>query len=301
MMKYNINSDFPGWDFDIHGASYAGNPENGTMMYVSKKVGNLLENLSGHRECLCFVQDGINIPLSVSQTENAIIVVNNPQYEYARFATKFQMAERKQDIEKGYQLTKDNYYEGDNVKIGRNAYIEPGALIGHDVVIGDNAIIMAGAVIKHAVIGDDFVCNENAVIGNYSFTMAEDDNGNKFRIPALGKVIIHNNVEIGACNDVSIGACGNTILEDYVKLDGLVHIGHEVHLGKNTEITAGAIVAGFVTMGENSYLGINASIRNRIDLGENCVIGMGSTVTKRVDAGITVIGNPARKYEKKSH
>lgn len=296
-MKYNIHDDFPEWNFEIKGASYAGRPEDGTMMYISKKVGHLLENLNGHVDCLCFIQRGIDIPEDVSQFDNAIITVENPQYEYAKFATKFQMAERKKDIEKGYSFTEGGYYIGDNVQIGENAYIEPGVLIGHDVIIGDNAVIMSGAVIKHSIIGSDFICNENAVIGDYSFTMAEDDNGNKFRIPALGKIIIHDHVEVGACDDIAIGACGNTVLDDYVKLDGLVYVGHEVHLGENTEITAGVIVAGFVTIGVHSYLGVNSSIRNRIDLGDYCVIGMGATVTKHVDAGITVIGNPARKHE----
>ena len=105
-------------------------------------------------------------------------------------------------------------------------------------------------------------------------------------------------MEIGACNDVAIGACGDTILEDFVKLDGLVHIGHEAHLCKNTEITAGAIVAGFVEMKEHSYLGINSSIRNRIKLGENCIIGMGAVVTKDVVEGSTVAGNPARLFQR---
>jgi UDP-3-O-[3-hydroxymyristoyl] glucosamine N-acyltransferase len=101
-------------------------------------------------------------------------------------------------------------------------------------------------------------------------------------------------VEVGACNDVAIGACGDTVLEDYVKLDGLVHVGHDAHLRKNTEVTAGAIIAGFVEMEEHSYLGVNSSIKNRIRLGANCIVGMGANVTKSVDENVTVVGNPAK-------
>lgn len=57
------------------------------------------------------------------------------------------------------------------MKIGSDSYIEQGCLIGHDVIIGTNAVILAGSTIKNAVIGDDFFCNENAVIGSTSFTM----------------------------------------------------------------------------------------------------------------------------------
>ena len=67
---------------------------------------------------------------------------------------------------------------------------------------------------------------------------------------------------------------------------------------KNTEITAGGIVAGFVEIGSHAYLGINSSIKNRISLGENCIVGMGANVTKPVEANITVAGNPARPFIK---
>ena len=296
-MNFPVSKIYPQYDFEIEGASYAGTPKDNTVMYITSKVENLIENLYGHKECLCFVDECAKVPKKIEDA-NAIIYSNNPAFAYAKFASEMEREILKKERKRGYTLMDGGYYLGHNVSIGKNAYIEPNVLIGHDVVIGDNAVIMSGCVIKHAVIGVDFLCNENAVIGDYSFTQVEDDQGNKFRIPALGNVIIGDHVEIGACNDVAIGACGDTILEDYVKLDGLVHIGHEVHLHKNVEITAGAIVAGFVEMGDKTYLGINSSIRNRISLGDKCVIGMGATVTKSVDAGVTVVGNPAKKFEK---
>lgn len=296
-MQYNVKHLSNKYDFNITGASYAGDPRDNTMMYISKKVAYLVEGLAKRKECLIFLENGIEVSHELEKN-NCFIYSDNPQLTYARFATSFATEQRKQEMEWGYELTKDGYYIGKNVTIGGNAYIEPNVLIGHNVKIGDNAIILAGSIIKHAIIGDDFLCNENAVIGDYSFTMADDEKGNKYRIPALGRVIIGNSVEIGACNDIAIGACGDTILEDYVKLDGLIHVGHEAHLHKNTEITAGGIVAGFVEIGSHAYLGINSSIKNRISLGENCIVGMGANVTKPVEANITVAGNPARPFIK---
>lgn len=277
----------------VKGASYAGQPEDFTMMYISKKVEHLLDNLHGHHGCLVFVEDTIVVPEELDR-DNTIVKCPNPQFAYAQCATEFWKKQLASDKSRGYTLTDGGYYIGDNVKIGENPYIEPGVFIGHDVVIGDNAVILTGSVIKHAVIGDNFLCNEHAVIGNYSFTMADDENGNKFRIPALGRVVIGNWVEIGPFTDVAAGACGDTVLEDYVKIDALVHVGHEAHLHKNTEATAAAVIAGFVELEERSYLGVNSSLRNRIHLGENCVVGMGATVTKAVDANVTVAGNPAK-------
>lgn len=281
----------------VNGVSYAGEPKDYTMMYISRKVSYLVSNLHGHKGCLVFTEKGIDIPDEL-RVSNKFVTCTNPQYEYARYATKFWKQQVQDDRNRGYVLTVDGYYIGKNVSIGDNSYIEPGVLIGHDVKIGRNALLLSGCVIKHAEIGDNFVCNENAVIGNYSFTIAEDTDGNRFRIPSLGNVIIKNNVEVGACNDIARGVCGDTILEDNVKLDGLVHVGHEAHLHKNTEVTAGVIIAGFVEMKEHSYLGINSGIKNRVMLGENCVVGMGANVTRSVNANLTVIGNPARPMKK---
>ncbi|MGN0401980.1 MAG: hypothetical protein ACI4HQ_06930 [Acetatifactor sp.] len=291
-MQYNVKHLSDDYDFGITGASYAGEPRDNTMMFISKKVAYLVERLSKRKECLVFVENGVEVPEEIKKS-NCFIYSDNPQLAYARFATVFATEQRKKESEWGYELTKDGYYIGKNVVIGKNAYIEPNVLLGHNVRIGDNAVILAGSVIKHAIIGSDFLCNENAVIGDYSFTMADDEKGNKFRIPALGRVIIGNAVEVGACNAISIGVCGDTILSDYVKLAELVHIGHEAHLHKNTEITAGGIIAGFVEIDEHSYLGINSSIKNRICIGANCIVGMGANVIKAVDANTTVVGNPA--------
>ena len=71
-------------------------------------------------------------------------------------------------------------------------------------------------------------------------------------------------MEIGAYDNISAGCCGDTIIEDYAKLDVLIHIGHEAHIHKNVELIAGTIVGGFADIGDNAYVGMNSSIRNRI-------------------------------------
>lgn len=216
---------------------------------------------------------------------NCFVPSDNPQLTYARFMENFAQARFEKEAKRKYSL-RNGYYIGEGVEIGEDAYIEPGCLIDHDVRTGRHCRIMAGTVIKNAVIGDYFVCGENAAIGTNGFTMAEDEQGNKFRMPTLGKVILDN---------VSVGLGGDTLIQDYVKIDALVHIAHNDNLGKNTEIPAGVIVGGFVNTGERAYMGINSSIRNRINLGAGCIVGMGAVVTKGVEDGKAVIGNPAQE------
>ncbi len=282
----------------IKGASYIGEPKSYTVMYISKKVEHLLKNLEGIEGSLIFAEEGIDVPDAYAE-KNRFVYTENPQREYAEYMQIY--ADRKWNADKGrhYTLTNEGYYLGENAKIGDNACIEPGCLIGHDVIIGKNAHIRAGVKIKNAVIGDDFIANENAVIGADGFTMAIDLKGNKFRIPTLGKVIIGNGVEIGALNNVSVGSGRDTVIEDYVKLDALVHVGHDVRIKKNTEVTAGVIISGFAVIGEDVFIGVNASVRNRVELADSCFIGMGANVTKSVNGQEIVAGNPAHPIRKK--
>ena len=263
------------------------------MMFITKKVGHLVDALENVDECLVFLENGIEVSNALKE-KHCFVFSDNPQLEYTKFATQFAEQKIAKEAELGYELTAGHYYVGKGCVIGKNAYIEPGVLIGHGVTIGDNAIILAGAVIKNAKIGDNFLCNERAVVGAYGFTMAEDESGNKIRIPSLGKVVVGNNVEIGPCCNVAIGSSGDTVFEDFVKLDALVHIAHDVYLGKNTEITAGAVLGGFADLGSKSYLGLNATVKNRIQLGGECIVGMGATVIRPVPESCTVAGNPAK-------
>ena len=286
-MEINVSVLSVEHDFLIQGASYAGSPKSNTMMFITKKVGHLVDALGNVDECLVFLENGIEVSNALKE-KHCFVFSDNPQLEYAKFATQFAEQKMAKEAELGYELTAGHYYVGKGCVIGKKAYIEPGVLIGHNVIIGDNAVILAGAVIKNAVIGDNFLCNERAVVGSYGFTMAEDEVGNKFRIPSLGKVVIGNNVEIGAGCNVSVGSCGDTVIEDYVKIDTLVHISHEVFLHKNTLIAAGSVLGGFSEIQEKSFLGLNSTIKNRIKLGKSCIIGMGANISSSVPDNCTV-------------
>ena len=287
-----------GGNFPATEVSYIGNPRSHTAVFVTGKVESLITNLSKVTDCLVFAEEGISVDAEL-KNKHTFIFSSCPQREYAVYVTALYDRKLAKERKRQYRCTAEGYYIGENVKIGSDAYIEPGCVIGHDVVIGDNACILAGAVIKNCIIGNGFLANENAVIGAAGFTITEDESGNKFRIPTLGRVIIGNYVEVGAHDNISSGSGGDTIIEDYVKLDALVYIGHDAHLYKNVEVTAGSIVGGFDQIASNVYVGLNSTIRNRITLEDECFIGMGSIVTKSVKRGVTVAGNPARPFYKK--
>lgn len=297
-MKMNTNQFSVNLSFDIIGASYIGAPRSNTAMFVTKKVGHLVSALADVKQCLVFAEEGLEVPESILNN-HCFVFSPNPQGAYAKFTKEFYDEEERANEAAGYTLSSNGAFINNSARIGKNAIIEPGVVIGPNVVIGDDARIYSGAVIKNTIIGDRVIVNEKAVIGANGFTMANDENGDKIRIYSLGKVVIGNDVEIGAHDNVSRGSGGNTVIEDSVKIDALVHLGHDVHLHKNVEITAGAIVGGFVEAFDGVYIGINAVIRNRVSLGARCFIGMGATVTKSVPEDIVVVGNPAKPFEKK--
>lgn len=279
------------YSFDIIGVSYIGLPKPYTAMYVTKKIESKLENLREASNCVVFVEEGTIIPEGIEKN-NLLIMVSNPQIEYAKFAQQIEKQKFEEESRIAYRIV-DGSYISETAKIGKGAHIEPGCRIGHSVVIGNNARILTGSVINNAFIGENFLSNEYAVIGGNGFTIAEDSDGNRLRIPSLGHIVIGDNVEVGAHDNISRGSAGDTILENNVKLDAFVYIGHDAVLHKNVEATAGVIVGGFDEIGEGAFIGLNAILRNRIKIGSNVIIGMGAVVTKSVEDNLTVIGNPA--------
>lgn len=296
-MKINASEYSASHSFDVTGVSYIGAPKPNTAMFVSKKVGQLILKLQGLQHCLVFAENGLEVPEDL-QSAHCFVFSSNPQGEYAAFTERFSKEEDSIDQSTGYDVSENGAYISRSAQIGKNVIIEPGVVIGAGVVIGDNTRICAGAVIKHATIGEDCIINEKAVVGAKGFTMAKDVYGNYIRINSLGRVLVGNHVEIGVSDSISRGSGGTTILEDYVKIDSLTYVAHDVHLHKNVVLTSGVVVGGFVEAMEGAYIAINAVIRNRVTIGRNSFVGMGAIVTKSVPDGITVVGNPARPFEK---
>lgn len=297
-MEFNVHKLSAEHDFVVTGVSYIGKPRPNTFMFVTRKVEHLVANLEEVSHCLVFAEKGIVVEQSLAE-RNCFVFSDTPQRAYANLAAELYQTWFETERRRRYVCAPGGYYVGENVIIGAGAYIEPGCLIGHDVIIGDNARIFAGAVIKKAVIGNDFQANEGAVIGTFGFTMTEDEKGDSFRIPTLGRVCIGNHVEIGANCSISCGSGGDTVIDDHVKIDALVYIGHDVHLHRNVELTGGNIIGGYTELEENVYMGFNCGVRNRIKVGKESFVGMGSTVVKNVEAGVTVAGNPARLFTRK--
>jgi len=137
-----------------------------------------------------------------------------------------------------------------------------------------------------------------ARIGFDGFGYEKNEDGGWEHFPHRGRVIIGDDVDIGANTCIDRGTLGNTVIGDGTKIDNLVHVAHNVEIGRNCMIIALTCIGGGVIIGDDSYVGIGSSIRDQVKVGEKTFIGMGAVVIKDVEDNVTVVGNPARKFER---
>jgi UDP-3-O-[3-hydroxymyristoyl] glucosamine N-acyltransferase len=181
----------------------------------------------------------------------------------------------------------------EDVVIGKNVVIE------HNVKIGSGTIIEHGAIIlKGSIIGNNCIIQSNSVIGSRSYSFYRDNNGNLTRLPSFGGVVIGSGVEVGANSTIDVGLVDNTYIASNVKIDNLVHIGHDCKIGENATIVAGASLCGYVSVGKNTRVAPNSTIKQRMSIGDDCVVGLGSVVMTNIPDNMSCFGVPAKKAMK---
>lgn len=184
-------------------------------------------------------------------------------------------------------------------KIGSNCHIGPYTLIGK-AIIGDNCVIDAHVrIYDDVVMGHDCVIKAGAVLGGAGFGYERDEEGNKFRFPQIGQLIMGDYVEVGSNTCIDRGALADTMIGDYSKINNLCHIAHNNKIGRNVTITGCVNISGSNVIDDNVWIAPNASVKGWIHVGEGAVVGMAAVVVKDIPAHETWVGNPARKLEKK--
>ena len=161
---------------------------------------------------------------------------------------------------------------GDHVQIGPGAIIGAGSVIGSHCRIGKNSRLWGNVTIYyHCEIGDNAIVHSGAVIGSDGFGIA-NDGGQWVKIAQLGKVIIANDVEIGANTTIDRGALKDTEIGRGVKIDNQVHIAHNVCIGENTAIAGCVGISGGVRIGKNCMIAGGVGIAGHLTLGDGVVV-----------------------------
>ena len=199
---------------------------------------------------------------------------------------------------------------GQNVSIGGNVWIGPGVIVGggtqifpncvilNETKIGADCILYPSVTIReNCVIGNRVIIHNGAVIGSdgFGFALHEDK---YHKIPQVGRVIIEDDVEIGANTTIDRATIGETIIRKGVKLDNLVHIAHNCVIGENTAIAAQTGVSGSTTIGKNVVMAGQVGTVGHITIGDRVQIGAQSGVSKSIPDGEIYFGYPARPIMK---
>lgn len=237
--------------------------------------------------------------------KSAALVVKNPYLTYARMAQLLDTTPSPATDIAPSAVIDPTALLGKNVSVGGNAVIESGVVLGDDVIIGAGCFVgknsklgartrlWSNVSIYHDVeMGENCLVQSNTVIGSDGFGYA-NDRGNWVKIPQTGRVIIGDNVEIGACTTIDRGALDDTIIGNGVIIDNQCQIAHNVVIGDNTAVAGGVIMAGSLKIGCYCMIGGASVINGHMEICDKVTVtGMGMVMRPITEPGIYSSGIP---------
>ena len=231
---------------------------------------------------------------SADATQLPRIVCKNPYASYARIASLINPEEQPAPGIHPDAVVDATASVAASAAIGACAVIESGAVVGEFAVIGPNSFVgrdtRIGAhsrlhpsvtIYHDCVIGERVILHSGVVIGADGFGMAMDD-GRWLKIPQIGRVVIADDVEVGASTTIDRGALDDTVIEEGVKLDNQIQIGHNCHIGAHTAIAGCSGIAGSTRIGKYCMLGGGVMISGHLTIADRVVVSGATTVVKSI-------------------
>jgi len=186
-------------------------------------------------------------------------------------------------------------------RIGDGSVLYPSTYIGPEVTLGADCVLFPGVVIyENCLLGDRVRIHANSVVGADGFGYAPRKTAQGMaghqKIHHLGRVVIGDDVEIGASTTVDRSTLGDTRIDRFAKLDNQVQIGHNAHVGEGAIVCGGSALAGRARLGRYAVVGGLTGIANAVLVGDGASVGALSLVTRDIAPGGTGVGNPQRDY-----
>jgi len=292
-----LKTNYTGKDFDITSISSLNNVKNNSLLFYTdiinvkfKLKDNIeydLKKLEKFENIAIITTDNIRKKIDIP-----IIFSKNPRLDFERVVMEFFAEEEfKPSVHKTAVLENDS-------SIGKDVYIGPHCYIGNNVKIGNKTKILHNTCIfGRTEIGSNCIIKSNTTIGSEGFSFTYNNN-ELFHFPHLGSIVIGNNVWIGSNCTVEKSQIDETIIEDHVKIDDLVHIGHNSEIKKFSQITVASVIGGRVKIGEGCWIAPNAVIDNGCEIGDNCIVGTSSLVRSNFSKNSVIVGTPAKFLRK---
>lgn len=190
----------------------------------------------------------------------------------------------------------------DSARIGKNTIVMPNVFLGNHVVLGDNCIVHPNVCIyDDCIIGDNVEIHSGTVVGSDAYYFNTKKNRNIWyrKMQSCGHVVIHDSVEIGAGCTIDRGVSDATVIESGTKIDNMVHIGHDVMIGKNCLIAAQVGIAGGTLLKDGVILWGQVGVNKTITIGENAIVMGQGGVTSSIEGNKTYWGTPIQEFYSK--
>lgn len=268
----------------INGFSSLSHVKNGSITWIKNISEDILESLIGNKDLLIVCN---KIKKNMHSSNFNCIFCEQPKEVFFSILSEF--FEKKKEFNIADTAVINTSKIGNNCCIGHHSFIDADVTIGDNVQIGHNVTIL-----NQVSIGDNTIIGSGSVIGGDGFGYYKDKNNINIKVPHFGGVWIGKNVEIGSNTCIDRGTIDDTFIEDFVKIDNLCHIAHNVCIGAKSKVVALSLLAGSSSLGESVYIAPGTLVKNQIKIEENCVAGMGSMILKNVGKGKVLIGAPAK-------
>ena len=233
-----------------------------------------------------------------------ILVSDNPYASYAKIATAFYPIQESDgkvsenafisdtaEVGKGCTIEAGAFI-GENAKIGDSCYIASGAYISNNVKIGNGCSIRHGVTISHSIVGNNVILHPGVRLGQDGFGFATDK-GVHLKVPQLGRVIIKDDVEIGANSCIDRGAGPDTVIGENTKIDNQVQIGHNVQMGRGCIIVSQVGISGSTKLGNYVVIGGQVGVAGHLSIGSMVNIAAQSGVMHDIEDNAIMGGAPA--------
>ncbi|MFK5878837.1 MAG: UDP-3-O-(3-hydroxymyristoyl)glucosamine N-acyltransferase [Flavobacteriaceae bacterium] len=187
----------------------------------------------------------------------------------------------------------------DSAIIGKNTVIQPNVFLGSNVKIGDNCLIHANVVINNnCILGDNVIIQSGTILGSDAFYYKNRPTGFD-KLQSCGRVVIEDNVEIGAACTIDRGVTGDTTIKEGTKIDNQVQIAHDTIIGKKCLIASQVGIAGCVVIGDEVTIWGQVGITSAITIGDKATISAKAGVSKSLEGGKSYFGIPADDFRTK--
>jgi UDP-3-O-[3-hydroxymyristoyl] glucosamine N-acyltransferase len=260
-----------------------------------KALSSIVNSDAGVILCRTTLEDRIksNPAIMAKTREQQLLFLDNPRMVFVQLMNQILPNKRTSGISKLAIIS-------DDTEVGSNCYIGDFVKIGDNCTVGENTVIGDGVkLVQNCSVGNNCTVQPGVIIGADGFAFERYTSGELERFPHAGGVRIGNNVEICSNTSIARGSLSDTIIQDGTKIDALVHIAHNVFVGKNCELTAGTIIGGSTTIGDMCWTGLNCTIKDNIKIGDSVIVASGASVIRDVQTGDIVAGVPAKSIKDK--